>query len=68
MPTLLDWLTNNDYYDQAVAYDINGKEMSFWYENDPKYKANVLRVEPEYPEYPWLCAKIYTDWKGEDNE
>ena len=65
MPTVWEWLCDNGFYEQAEMYDVNGNEVTTWYENDPKYDALVLRIEPKYPEEPWICAKIYTNWKGE---
>ena len=66
MPTIKEWLVTNNYYEQAEMIDINGNEISAWYgRDDPKYNANVFRVEPKSATEPWICAKIYTDWKGE---
>lgn len=65
MPTLWEWLCDNGFYEQAEMYDANGNKVTSWYGNDPKYDALVLRIEPKYPEEPWICAKVFTNWKGE---
>ena len=65
MQTVNEWLLANNFYEQAILLDINGKPQTDWVENDPKYEANVLRVEPKYPSKPWVCAVLCTDYDGE---
>lgn len=66
--TVIEWLNcingNPTYYEQAIMLDSDGNEVHSWYgSDDPKYKANVIDVKPKYPDEPWICALIHTDWK-----
>ena len=66
--TVWEWICENGYFEEAEMYDINGNEITAWYgADDPKYEALVMRVEPKYPDEPWICAKVYTDYdKGKE--
>ena len=65
--TVAEWLNKNDNYDEATMLDTNGNPCNFWINNDPKYKANVIKVVPRDNKYPWLMAMVYTDYNGKEN-
>lgn len=58
--TLTQWLESNTEFEEAIFVDANGKECSFWYDNDDKYNAIVLNVES----VNCFTVKVYTDYKG----
>ena len=61
--TVREWLEKNNLFTEATMLNANGKEVGVWYgDDDPKYKAKVLRVEAKGD-----LALLYTDWqeKGE---
>ena len=68
MQTVTEWLMSNNFYEQAILLDINGNEHNYWVENDPKYDAHVISVEPMYPEEPWICAFLHTDYVSSPSE
>ena len=56
-----EWIDRNDRFEEAIMFDIEGKPCLSWVENDPKYKANVIKVEQD-KEKEYL-ANVYTDYK-----
>lgn len=61
--TVNQWLDGNYsngclQYAEAIMYDANGNECTFWTDDDPKYSANVLRVEST----DGITAHLYTDY------
>ena len=61
--TVNQWLDGNYadgclQYAEAVMHDANGNECTFWTNDDPKYRANVLRVESA----DGITAHLYTDY------
>lgn len=69
---LIDWLIENYHkkmigegYDEARAYDKHGNFLWFWHgENDPQYRANVIKVTDVYGD--GCMANIYTDWEEKE--
>ena len=61
--TVDEWSRENKFYEESEMYDADGNLVWLFEDNDPKYQSKVLRVKPKDPEYPWICAEIYTDWK-----
>lgn len=56
--TVIEWLNNNTEFEEAIFINTNGEEESFWYDNDNKYNATVLRVEAVNE---WQ-VRLYTDY------
>ena len=42
---LSEYLETKHGYAELLAIDKNGKECGIWFEDDPKYDAEVLTVE-----------------------
>lgn len=60
--TLMQWLFTEHGYDEAIMIDANGNECTFWTDNDPKYRANVLKVENR--DAYGCTANVYTDYRA----